>query len=130
MIAGLNVEEPMQLRSLAILFCALLLTAPASAATCGGDFSAFLSAMAREAAAAGISRGGRLARFQVSHPTAREARNVAVGHRRKVLDRGYLAGLRHHPVEVFLPPRRVLARRPSDPGSRCCRPTGVSGPRA
>src|SRR5262249_17011172 len=56
MIAGTNVEEPMQLRSLAILFCTLLLTAPASAATCGGDFSAFLPAMAREAAAAGISR--------------------------------------------------------------------------
>src|SRR6266481_6084316 len=29
---------------------------PVSAATCGGDFNAFLSAMAREAAAAGVSR--------------------------------------------------------------------------
>jgi lytic murein transglycosylase len=56
MIADTNVEEPMQLRSLAILFCTLLLAAPASAATCGGDFNAFLSAMAREATAAGISR--------------------------------------------------------------------------
>src|SRR5262250_3725497 len=46
----------MLLRSLGILLCTLLLTAPASAATCGGDFNAFLSAMAREAAAAGISR--------------------------------------------------------------------------
>jgi hypothetical protein len=44
------------LRSTAILFCALLFTSPAGAATCGGDFSAFLSAMSREAAAAGISR--------------------------------------------------------------------------
>jgi lytic murein transglycosylase len=56
MIAGTNVEEPMQLRSPAILFFTLLLAAPASAATCGGDFNAFLSGMAREAAAAGISR--------------------------------------------------------------------------
>src|SRR3974377_568263 len=46
----------MVLRSLGILFCTLLLAAPASAATCGGDFNAFLSTMAREAAAAGISR--------------------------------------------------------------------------
>src|SRR5215475_11796172 len=46
----------MLLRSLGILLCTLLLTAPASAATCGGDFNAFLSAIAREAAAAGISR--------------------------------------------------------------------------
>jgi membrane-bound lytic murein transglycosylase B len=46
----------MLLRSLGILFCSLLLAAPASAAKCGGDFNAFLSAMAREAAAAGISR--------------------------------------------------------------------------
>ena len=35
---------------------ATLLAAPASAAQCGGDFRAFLSAMAREATAAGISR--------------------------------------------------------------------------
>ena len=46
----------MLLRSLGIPFCTLLLAAPASAATRGGDFNAFLSAMAREAAAAGISR--------------------------------------------------------------------------
>jgi len=44
------------LRSTAILFCALFFSSPASAATCGGDFSAFLGAMSREAAAAGISR--------------------------------------------------------------------------
>jgi len=46
----------MLLRSAAILFCALFVAAPAGAATCGGDFSAFLSAMSREAGAAGISR--------------------------------------------------------------------------
>src|SRR6266446_3593656 len=46
----------MLLRSLGTLFCALLLAAPAGAATCGGDFNAFLSAMAREASAAGVSR--------------------------------------------------------------------------
>ncbi len=40
----------------AILFCILIFAAPAGAATCGGDFNAFLSAMSREAAAAGISR--------------------------------------------------------------------------
>jgi hypothetical protein len=37
----------MLLRSLGILFCTLLLAAPASAATCGGDFNAFLSARFR-----------------------------------------------------------------------------------
>ena len=41
---------------IAILFCALSFAAPAGAATCGGDFNAFLSAMGREATAAGISR--------------------------------------------------------------------------
>src|SRR5258708_13409064 len=46
----------MLLRSLGILFCTLLFAAHAGAATCGGDFNAFLSAMAREAAAAGVSR--------------------------------------------------------------------------
>src|SRR6266700_3112266 len=46
----------MPLRSTAILFCTLFFAAPAGAATCRGDFSAFLSAMSREAAAAGISR--------------------------------------------------------------------------
>ncbi len=44
------------LRSTAILFCSLLFTAPSGAATCGGDFSAFLVAMSREATAVGISR--------------------------------------------------------------------------
>ncbi|MBX6424445.1 MAG: lytic murein transglycosylase [Variibacter sp.] len=43
-------------RPLAFLLCALLLAAPARAAQCGGDFNAFLSAMGREAAAAGISQ--------------------------------------------------------------------------
>ena len=46
----------MMLRSLGTLFCTLLFAAHAGAATCGGDFNAFLSAMAREAAAAGVSR--------------------------------------------------------------------------
>jgi lytic murein transglycosylase len=46
----------MLLRSFAILFCTLIFTVPASAAPCGGDFNTFLSAMSREAAAAGISR--------------------------------------------------------------------------
>jgi membrane-bound lytic murein transglycosylase B len=44
------------LRATAILFCTLILAAPAGAATCGGDFNAFLASMSREAAAAGISR--------------------------------------------------------------------------
>jgi len=35
--------------------CLLVLAAPAQAAQCGGDFNAFLSAMAREAQAAGVS---------------------------------------------------------------------------
>jgi lytic murein transglycosylase len=43
-------------RSLAILLCALFFAAPAGAAPCGGDFNAFLAAMGREAAAAGVSR--------------------------------------------------------------------------
>ena len=46
----------MLLRSLGILFCTLLFAAHAGAATCGGDFNAFLSAMAREATAADVSR--------------------------------------------------------------------------
>jgi lytic murein transglycosylase len=46
----------MRLRSVAILFCTLFFAGPAGAAPCGGDFNAFLSAMAREAAAAGVSR--------------------------------------------------------------------------
>jgi membrane-bound lytic murein transglycosylase B len=46
----------MLLRLRTILFCTLIFAAPAGAATCGGDFHVFLSAMSREAAAAGISR--------------------------------------------------------------------------
>ena len=46
----------MPLRSFALLFCTLFFAAPAGAAPCGGDFNAFLAAMGREAAAAGISR--------------------------------------------------------------------------
>ena len=44
-------------RCLAALIFALPLAAPAGAAPCGGDFHAFVAAMSREAAAAGISRG-------------------------------------------------------------------------
>jgi lytic murein transglycosylase len=44
------------LRSTAILFCSLVFAGPAGAATCGGDFNTFLSAMSREAATAGIPR--------------------------------------------------------------------------
>ena len=39
-----------------ILFGSLWFAAPAGAAPCGGDFNAFLSAMARDAATAGVSR--------------------------------------------------------------------------
>jgi lytic murein transglycosylase len=46
----------MLLRSLGILFCTLFFAVPVGAAPCGGDFNAFLSAMARDAAAAGVSR--------------------------------------------------------------------------
>ena len=46
----------MPLRSLVIPFFTLFFAAPAGAAPCGGDFNTFLSAMAREAAAAGVSR--------------------------------------------------------------------------
>jgi lytic murein transglycosylase len=42
--------------SLVALAWGMVPAAPASAARCGGDFNAFLSAMARDAAAAGISR--------------------------------------------------------------------------
>ena len=41
---------------LAGLVCLLLLAAPARAAQCGGDFNAFIAAMSREAAVAGVSR--------------------------------------------------------------------------
>jgi lytic murein transglycosylase len=44
------------LRSATILLCILCFATPAGAAACGGDFNAFLSAMSREAAAAGVSR--------------------------------------------------------------------------
>ena len=44
-------------RLLAALVCLGSLNAGAFAAQCGGDFNTFLSAMGREAAAAGISRG-------------------------------------------------------------------------
>jgi lytic murein transglycosylase len=44
------------LRTIAILMCTLSFAAPVRAATCGGDFNAFVSAMSREAAAAGVSR--------------------------------------------------------------------------
>jgi len=44
-------------RSFVALLAALILAAPARAAQCGGDFNTFLSAMGREAQAAGISRG-------------------------------------------------------------------------
>ena len=43
-------------RALAALVLSLLLAAPARAAQCGGDFNAFIAAMSREAAAAGVSR--------------------------------------------------------------------------
>src|SRR5450631_266247 len=43
-------------RILANLFFTLLLAAPASAAKCGGDFNTFIAAMAREAAADGVSQ--------------------------------------------------------------------------
>jgi membrane-bound lytic murein transglycosylase B len=56
LIAQTNIEEP---HAIAIARLPVLhpgSPAPTSAATCGGDFNAFLSAIAREAAAAGISR--------------------------------------------------------------------------
>ncbi len=43
-------------RSLALLFAACLLSVPAQAAQCGGDFNVFIAAMAREAQGAGVSR--------------------------------------------------------------------------
>jgi len=42
--------------TLLILLCALSGAQPASAASCGGDFSSFLAAIGREAAGAGVSR--------------------------------------------------------------------------
>ena len=44
-------------RLLAAFVVSVLFASPAPAAQCGGDFTAFLAAMSREAAAAGISRG-------------------------------------------------------------------------
>ena len=46
----------MLLRSIVILLCSLMFAARAGAVNCGGDFNTFLSAMGREAAAAGVSR--------------------------------------------------------------------------
>ena len=48
---------PMMKRPLATLLLILLFAAPARAAQCGGDFNVFLSAMARDAQAAGLPRG-------------------------------------------------------------------------
>ena len=47
----------MQLRSIAFVLATLFFATHAGAAPCGGDFNAFLSAMARDATAAGVSRG-------------------------------------------------------------------------
>ena len=44
------------LQAIAILIFALAFAAPARAAKCGGDFNTFISAMGREATAAGVSR--------------------------------------------------------------------------
>jgi lytic murein transglycosylase len=44
------------IRLFALIFSTLLIVGPASAAQCGGDFQTFLSAMGREAQAAGVSR--------------------------------------------------------------------------
>jgi lytic murein transglycosylase len=44
------------LRLISVAFLVATFAAPASAAKCGGDFQTFLSAMARDAQAAGISR--------------------------------------------------------------------------
>jgi lytic murein transglycosylase len=46
----------MIVRLLAALFSIFILAAPARAAQCGGDFNTFLSAMGRDAQAAGVSR--------------------------------------------------------------------------
>ena len=50
-------------RPLAIVLLTLSLAAPARAASCGGEFSAFLNAMAREAQAQGVSRATIAAAF-------------------------------------------------------------------
>ena len=46
----------MLIRSIAALLFTLLFAIPARAAPCGGDFHAFIAAMAREAQSAGVSR--------------------------------------------------------------------------
>src|SRR5207244_555443 len=51
-----TMRTSMRLRSVALLLGSLFFTAQAGAAPCGGDFNTFLSAMARDAAAAGVSR--------------------------------------------------------------------------
>src|SRR5262249_7411462 len=51
-----TMRTSMRFRSVAIVLGRLLFASPAAAAQCGGDLTTFLSAMAREAAAAGVSR--------------------------------------------------------------------------
>ena len=50
-------KTSIRLRLLALLCGGLFFAPPAGAAPCGGDFNAFLAAMARDATAAGVSRG-------------------------------------------------------------------------
>ena len=47
----------MLVRPFAAVFIAILLTAPAQAAKCGGDYNAFIAEFSREAASRGISQG-------------------------------------------------------------------------
>ena len=47
----------MPILRLAVILAALVLSIPAQAARCGGDFNTFVAAMSQEAAAAGISQG-------------------------------------------------------------------------
>src|ERR1700731_1255200 len=49
-------RKGMRLRLVTLAFGSLFLTSQAQAAPCGGDFNAFLAAMGRDAAAAGVSR--------------------------------------------------------------------------
>src|SRR5215470_10014267 len=49
-------NKSMWLRFLAVFLVSVFLAAPVGAAPCGGDFNAFLSAMARDAVTAGVSR--------------------------------------------------------------------------
>jgi lytic murein transglycosylase len=55
-VSSIMIRHRFAALSLIALAWGMLPAAPASAARCGGDFNAFLSAMAREATAAGISR--------------------------------------------------------------------------